>query len=139
MAVRAQYLKKDDRDVVAVKLDLDTDGLVYRKWGRRQRAKRGDWLVDNGDEVYTVEARVFARTYRRTGPGTFRKVTPVWAEVAARAGSIATKEGRSRYRKGDYLVFNNKNGTDGYCVSARKFRATYQRVSAPKRATRKSR
>jgi hypothetical protein len=138
MAARAQYRQKHDRDVVAVQLDLDTDGLIYRKWGRKQRAKRGDWLVDNEGEIYTVDGKVFARTYRRTGQGTFRKMTLVWAEVATRAGSIATKEGRSRYKKGDYIVFNNKNGTDGYCMSARKFRATYERVHAPSRASRKS-
>jgi hypothetical protein len=32
--------------------------------GAEQRCKRGDWLVDNGGEVYTVDGDSFARTYR---------------------------------------------------------------------------
>ena len=139
MAARAQYRKKKDQSVIAVELDLDTDGLIYRKWGAEQRAKRGDWLVDNAGEVYTVDGKVFARTYERTGPGTFRKIAPVWAEVAARAGSIKTKEGESHYKKGDYIVFNNKNATDGYCMSARKFHSMYAPVKAAKRVSRRAR
>jgi hypothetical protein len=50
----------------------------------------------------------------------------VWAEVATRNGSVKTKEGRSRYRKGDYLVFNHRNARDGYCIEAVKFKAMYR-------------
>jgi len=113
--------------VVAVRLQLDTPGFTYRKWGAKQRCKRGDWLVDNKGEVYSVDARVFARTYRPAGGGTYQKVTKVWARVAENAGSVSTKEGRSHYRAGDYLVFNQKNGGDAYCMSRRKFKATYVR------------
>jgi hypothetical protein len=108
-----------------VQLDLDTAGFWYRKWGAKQRCKRGDWLVDNHGEVYTVDARVFARTYQRLRPGTYLKSTPVWAERAQRAGSIVTKEGRSHYRAGDYIVYNDRAGRDGYCMAARKFRSLY--------------
>jgi hypothetical protein len=139
MAARARYRKKADQSVIAVRLDLDTDGLVYRKWGAEQRAKRGDWLVDNAGEVYTVDAKVFARTYQPTGLGTFRKVAPVWAQVATHAGSIKTKEGESHYKKGDYLVFNNKNATDGYCMSPKKFHSMYEPDNAPKSVSRKAR
>jgi hypothetical protein len=124
---RLRYRKKANQFVTAVRLNLDTDGLVYRKWGGRQRGKRGDWLVDNHGEVYTVDARSFARKYRRLSPGVYVKATPVWAEVATRAGSIRTKEGRSKYRKGDYLVFNSRNGSDGYCTGAARFKAMYRR------------
>jgi hypothetical protein len=127
MPKRLSYRKKPDQAVTAVRLDLDTDGLTYRKWGARQRASRGDWLVDNDGEVYTVEARSFARTYRKVGPGRYVKKAPVWAEVATQAGSIATKEGSSRYRRGDYLVYNQRNGADGYAVPAARFRKMYQR------------
>jgi hypothetical protein len=54
--------------VAAVRLALDTEGLVYRKWGGQQHAKPGDWSVDNDGDVYTVDAGVFARTYRRPAP-----------------------------------------------------------------------
>ena len=62
---RQRYVRRPDRPVAAVRLALDTDGLVYRKWGGEQRAKAGDWIVDNDGDVYTVDADVFARTYRQ--------------------------------------------------------------------------
>ena len=129
MGRRVKYRKKPSQFVVAVRLDLETDGLSYRKWGGRQRAKRGDWLVDNDGDVYTVAARVFARTYRRTRSGWYVKKTPVWAEVATKAGRIKTKEGASAYRKGDYLVYNLRDGRDGYSMSPAKFKAMYTRVT----------
>jgi len=122
---RRRYHKKADRFVIAVQLDLATDGVRYRKWGGEQRAKRRDWLVDNDGDIYTVDRNVFAKTYKRLRPGIYLKTTPVWAEVAAAPGTIRTKEGESRYRKGDYIVFNDRTGTDGYCMSAAKFRAMY--------------
>jgi hypothetical protein len=126
MGRRVKYRKKSNQFVVAVRLDLKTDGLSYQKWGGRQQAKRGDWLVDNDGDVYTVASRVFARTYRQVRPGCYVKKTPVWAEVATGAGSIKTKEGASKYRKGDYLVYNHRNGRDGYTISATKFKAMYE-------------
>jgi hypothetical protein len=109
-----------------VRLALDTDGLVYRTWGGEQRAKPGDWIVDNDGDVYSVDADVFARTYRRTGPGAYVKVTPVWAERAERAGSVATKEGASHYEPGDYVVSNDADGGDAYAMSAATFEALYE-------------
>ena len=54
------------------------------------------------------------------------KTTRVWAEIATEAGSVATKEGRSQYQNGDYLVFNNEDGTDAYCIGAAKFESMYE-------------
>ena len=126
MANRLKYQKKADQFVVAVKLDLQTEGFTYRKWGAEQRCKSGDWLVDNNGDVYTIDSEVFNRTYRNIGPGTYVKTTPIWAERATQAGSIETKEGRSHYEAGDYLVSNNEDGTDAYCISAGKFEAMYE-------------
>ena len=111
--------------MIAVRLSLDTDGLVYRKWGGDQRAKPGDWIVDNDGDVYTVDGDVFARTYRQTGPGTYVKTTPVWAERAEAAGIVRTKEGTTRYEAGDYVVSNDPQGADEYAVSAERFEALY--------------
>ncbi len=127
MGLRQRYRKRPDQFVVAVRLALDTDGFGYRKWGADQWCKGGDWLVDNGGDIYTVDADVFARTYREAGSGRYVKTTPVWAEIATAAGAVATKEGQSRYEAGDYLVSNNEDGTDAYCMSARKFEAMYER------------
>jgi hypothetical protein len=126
MAQRRRYRKKADQFVIAVQLDLDTDGIVYWKWGGKQHAKRGDWLVDNDGDVYTIDRKVFAKTYKRLRPGTYLKITPVWAEVATRSGSVKTREGQSRYKKGDYIVYNYRNGRDGYCMTAAKFKEMYQ-------------
>jgi hypothetical protein len=114
--------------VIAVRLDLDTKGLEYRKWGATQRAKQGDWLVVNEGDVYTVDARTFARTYKRLEPGRYVKKTPIWAEQANEAGSVKTKEGRSNYKRGDYIVSNTKSGADAYCIREAKFREMYELV-----------
>jgi len=128
MLKRRKYQKKQNQPVTAVKLDLDMDTLQYRKWGGLQRAKRGDWLVDNDGDVYTVDARTFARTYKRLRQGIYVKTTSIWAEVATQPGTIQTKEGASKYARGDYIVYNNRNGSDGYCVAAKKFRTMYKPV-----------
>lgn len=126
MTARRRYRKKADQFVVAVRLDLDTPGFAYRKWGAEQHCKAGDWLIDNQGEIYTVDHASFIGSYRRTGPGTFVKTTPIWAEKTDRPGSIATKEGRSHYEAGDYLVSNNEDGTDAYCIAAAAFNAMYE-------------
>jgi hypothetical protein len=126
MTLRRKYRKKANQFVVAVRLELDTPGFTYRKWGAEQRCKPGDWLVDNQGDIYTVDAVVFTKTYRSAGPGIYVKTTPVWAEVAAQPGSVATKEGRSHYKAGDYLVSNAEDGTDAYCISAAKFESMYE-------------
>ena len=126
MSERRRYRKKANASVTAVRLSVDTDGFTYTKWGAEQRCKRGDWVVDNEGDVYTVDADVFARTYRRLGPGVFVKTTPVWAEVADAPGAIATKEGKTHYERGDYIVFNEERGGDGYAVAAKKFEEMYE-------------
>src|SRR5438128_1145931 len=110
-ARRRRYVRRPDSPVVAVRLALDTDGFVYRKWGGEQRAKAGDWLVDNDGDVYTVDAAVFARTYRpaHRRPGAYVKTTPVWAERAETAGFVTTKEGVTHYEAGDYMVSNSSD------------------------------
>lgn len=126
MRERRRYRRRQDQLVVAVPLRLDTPGFSYRKWGSEQRCKAGDWLVDNDGDIYTVDADVFAITYRQVRRGAYLKVSPVWAEAASERGSIATKEGRTGFKKGDYLVFNNEDGTDGYAMSADKFESRYE-------------
>jgi hypothetical protein len=39
---------------------------------------------------------------------------------------VATKEGQSRYAAGDYLVSNDEDGGDAYCITAAKFEAMYE-------------
>lgn len=125
--MRQRYRRKPDQAVTAVQLALDFDGLDYRKWGHDQHAQAGDWLVDNGGDVYTVAAASFAQTYRQVGPGRWLKQAPVWAERATEAGRVATKEGQTSYQAGDWLVANNADGSDAYAISAAKFETLYER------------
>lgn len=126
MSVRRRYKKRPTSHVIAIQLNLDTDGFTYNKWGAEQRCKQGDWLVDNEGSIYTVASDVFEKTYEKDKPGIYVKVTPVWAEIASEPGVVETKEGHSHYKAGDYLVFNNEDGTDAYCMSADKFRSMYE-------------
>lgn len=127
MSERLKYRKRKKQVVHAVRLALVTEGFTYRKWGDLQRCKRGDWIVDNDGEVYTVDARTFAQTYQHVRHGAYEKVAPVWAERAESAGRVTTKEGTTAYKRGDYLVFNKESGRDAYAVSPSKFEKMYKR------------
>ena len=126
MNTRRPYVKRATQFVVAVQLDLETPGFSYRKWGDTQTCKRGDWLVNNDGDVYTVDRESFARTYEPTGPGTYVKRTPVWAEVAPAAGEVRTKEGATHYEAGDYIVSNDPDGSDAYAVAKDDFERMYE-------------
>lgn len=128
MLARTKYRKKPSNYSTAVRLDLDTDGFTYSKWGATQTCKRGDWLVNNRGETYTVDAQSFAATYTEVSPGVYIKSTPVWAAIADKPGSLATLEGETHYQAGDYLVYNDEAGIDGYAVSRDKFEAMYEAV-----------
>ena len=109
---------------------LDMDDLVYRKWGGAQRARAGDWLVDNDGDVYTVAAESFAQTYSPVDavgkPGAFVKHTPIWAVEAAEAGTVATKEGVTHYAAGDFIVSNQPDGEDSYAITRARFEDLYE-------------
>jgi hypothetical protein len=128
---RQRYVKRASQAVIAVQLNLETDGFTYEKWGGKQTCKRGDWLVNNSGDTYTVDRDTFARTYQATAPGNYVKVSPVWAEIATAAGEVDTKEGVTHYEPGDYLVFNEPDEGDAYAVPKALFERMYQRSSAP--------
>lgn len=121
-----QYVKKATRPVRAVQLNLPGCKLSYEKWGDSQTAGSGDWLVINGDNSYTVQRDSFRDTYRHLYGDWYRKTAPVWAEIAAADGHIATREGVSHYRAGDYLVYNQPDRNDGYTVPHQEFELNYR-------------
>jgi hypothetical protein len=131
MNSRQQYIKRASQFIVAVQFDLKTDGFTYEKWGGTQRCKSGDWLVNNNGDTYTVDRQTFEQTYKSTGPGTYTKVTIVWAEVAHEAGEVTTKEGATHYEPGDYIVYNDSHGGDAYAVSKAVFEQMYEVVKKP--------
>ncbi|MFN8570813.1 MAG: hypothetical protein U0132_02075 [Gemmatimonadaceae bacterium] len=122
-----KYVKRAESDVVAVQLALELEGFTYQKWGGSQRCKANDWVVNNNGDVYTVDAEVFAKTYREVSRGVYRKVAPVWAVVADEPGVIPTKEGKTKYEKGWYLVYNDAEAKEGegWAVSPDKFEEMY--------------
>ncbi len=121
-----RYRKKVNKPVFAIQIKLETSSFSYSKWGDRQTCKAGDWLVDNDGDIYTIDQQVFAGTYRQLAPATYVKVTPIWAKKADIAGSVKTKEGRSHYRAGDYIVSNHEDGSDAWCITAEKFHDMYE-------------
>lgn len=123
-----QYRKRPGNEVIAVRLDLDTDGFKYNKWGGEQRCKPGDWIVCNDGDTYTVDAESFSNTYEKVSPGLYLKTAPVWAMKVENAGSIRTKEGSTDYEAGDYIVYNKPDGKDGYAVSKERFERLYEVV-----------
>lgn len=129
MSERRKYIKKSTSFVTAVQLDLDIEGFTYNKWGGKQVAKKGDWLVDNDGDKYTVSRDSFAKTYKLVSPGVYVKSAPVWAEVAEKAGKVKTQEGETAYKPGDYLVSNNEDGTDAYAIDKEKFVSMYELAS----------
>ena len=126
MSERRKYIKQKGPLVTAVQLNFATKGFTYQKWGAEQTCKTGDWIVDNGGDVYTIDRETFAGTYRPESQGLYRKIGPVWAEKADHAGVIKTKEGQTKYNAGDYLVFNDEDGKDGYAVSQASFEQMYE-------------
>ena len=124
--MRSRFRRRPGQAVTAVQLALDFDRFSYRKWGDTQTAQAGDWLVDNGSEVYTVAADSFARTYRQISPGRWLKTGSVWAQQVRRSGSVATKEGKTHYKAGDWLVSNAEDGSDAYAISAETFAQLYE-------------
>lgn len=126
MSDRKKYIKKSDTAVVAVQLNLDFEGFAYHKWGHDQRCSPGDWLVDNGGDVYTVDQEVFRNTYQQVSPGNYKKVKPIWAEVADESGVVKTIEGQTSYEAGDYLIADDRDGPFTYSVSPGKFESMYE-------------
>lgn len=122
------YRKKSTSLVTAVRLDLETSGFSYEKWGGTQQCKPGDWIVDNAGDIYTIDADVFGKTYRHVEDGRYTKSTPVFAQRTEHEGSIETKEGVTHYKAGDYLVYNDLEQKDGYAVTAAKFDEMYEAV-----------
>ena len=121
------YVKKVDQIITAVQMTLDTDGFEYNKWDGTQKCNRGDWIVDNNGDCYTINNESFKATYKNTSEGRYKKIAHVWAEQASEAGSIATREGSTSYVSGDYIVYNSGDESDAYAVSKEKFEAMYIR------------
>lgn len=126
MSELKRYRKRATSKITAVKVDLQTGGFTYEKWGGTQRCKAGDWLVDNEGDTYTIDAEVFARTYEPADtPGRYVKTTLIVARKAEAAGAVQSKEGVTHYQAGDYVVYNEADESDSYAIEAAKFDEMY--------------
>ncbi len=105
--------------------------FTYHKWGALQTGKGGDWLVESNGRVHTVTADSFARTYKQIGPATYVKEGLVWAAPASCDGAIATQEGQTHYKQGDFLVWNDRERTDGYAIAKGTFETLYEPAPPP--------
>lgn len=116
--------------VVAIQLNMDLvlGKLLYEKWGGIQEEKKGDWLMKNGDEVYTCDGKVFADTYRAIDgvAGQYVKTALVDATEATTSGYVPTLEGKSAFKVGDFIVTNP--GGDTYPVHREEFLRIYERA-----------
>jgi len=83
-------------------------------------------LVERDGQVHTVDADSFNRTYRKVGPALYEKQGTVWAAPAGAEGWIQTHEGKTHYRAGDFLVWNNADKTDGYAIEKERFESLYE-------------
>ena len=126
---KKKYRKREKQIVIGVQLNLDTDGLIYTKWGGEQQCQSGDWLINNNGDCYTISKQSFAKTYEEIGAGQFVKKASVWANQAQSAGKVKTNEGYTEYESGDYVVCNSKDGLDAYAVSKQKFEEMYEEIA----------
>lgn len=129
------YRRRDNTPVTGIPLDLIAkpdnqtgDPLfTYHRWDNPQTAKTGDWLIKNADEIYTVDRETFENTYCPTDTdGQYIKTSKVWAKRATEPSTIQTREGSTRYDAGDWLVYNDPRGQDGYAISADRFLELYE-------------
>ena len=130
-----RYVQRPGNTVHAIQMTLGIESLTYRRWGDLQSAKDGDWLVERDGQVHTVDADSFTRTYRKVGPALYEKQSTVWAAPAGADGWIQTHEGKTHYRAGDFLVWNNADKTDGYAIEKERFESLYQQDASEETVT----
>jgi hypothetical protein len=84
--------------------------------------RAGDWRVTDGVEEWTVEAGIFARTYRQLPDGRYAKDATVDAVRTERPLDVPTLEGVARAEAGDWVLRSDDGElwtvTDAYFRSA---------------------
>ena len=116
--------------VTAIQLNFDTRDkeclFTYNKWGDVQTCKPNDWVVNNENEVYTIDNDSFKQTYQLVTSGRYTKVAHVWAREALYSGKISTKEGFTHFNVGDMIVSNDPDFIDQYAMTKEKFFELYE-------------
>ncbi len=126
MGKLTRYSRREQTNVTAIKIDMETDGFTYRKWGGEQIVRPGDWLVDNNGDVYTVDGEAFEATYTKVSQGIYTKTGHVWAREAESDGQVQSTSGFTQYHAGDMVVFRDEREIDGWAMSKADFATLYQ-------------
>jgi len=129
---RREFTPRDNKYVEAIKLDLDFDGFTFQKWGHSQKCKRNDWLIFSEGDTYTVDHEYFLQHFKTQSPGRWKKVGKICAEEAEENGFVQTLEGKTNYKKGDFIVSNYGKGGDQYAIPRIVFHNKYGAVDVEK-------
>lgn len=101
-----------------------------RRWhtarGDMLRARRGDWLVDDGGRSWTVRADLFGLSYEHLTGRTWRASGTVTAHPAVERTVITTLEGPATAEPGDWIV--EGTGGERWPVTANVFWNHYERA-----------
>jgi serine/threonine protein kinase len=102
--------------------------IVYKPWGTGE-SKKGDWvLVGPGDDVYTCDAAIFAKTYGLVNPSKlhlYRKTGNIFALEMKRDFLMETLEGMEHGAQGDWIAQNPVDG-EQWPIAAKAFAEMYE-------------
>lgn len=129
MSAYRRYKRKGNEVVIAIQLDLDTEGFSYQKQGAERRCNAQDWLLSDRSGTYAVDDSTFARAFEEIGVGQYTMVGIVRAKVSDSAGHIRVGQRKVPHEPGDYLVWDESTQSIGYAVPKDWFEASY--VLAP--------
>ena len=117
--------------VSAMLLPVDMRWFNHR--GSEMHGHAGEWLVTDGDSIWTIYDDAFRRTYRPCGGGHYIRVGEILATPLEEDVIVPTPEGPGQAAAGDWLCWDPYVG-DCWPVDATKFHAL-PADQAPKRAT----
>lgn len=99
---KGQWYTPVSKPVQATQLEEDftwTSGT-----GSSLKGVRGDWLIKDGFEVWTVAQSTFTTTHQEVSPGWYKKVSPALLLLLDCDLTVESLEGPSSGAKGDILA-----------------------------------
>lgn len=83
---------------------LDSEHHWETDTGNQATAKRGDWLLNSGQDEWTVNHEVFIATYKELEPGKYQKTARVFARELDREITTETEEGIASGKPGEMIL-----------------------------------
>jgi hypothetical protein len=102
MDARQRYVRRASQFVIAVQVDLETDGFTYEKWGGAQTCKRGDWLViaipsreptKSGDQEFTSKPPPFGQKLQTRLARFVQRKVRLTTSLATTSSTMSPTEG----------------------------------------------